>query len=73
VRPYAQGGPWRALRGKLCEVGGTLHGKRAVAMTLNGIWTRKECFKHGVHLLDGGLKHTNRLIVLHYVVQSTSQ
>jgi hypothetical protein len=26
-----------------------------------------------VHLLGGGLKHTNRLTVLHYVVKSTSR
>jgi len=73
VRSYAQGGTWRSLSGKLCEVCSALTSKRAVVMTLNGIWTRKKCFKHGVHLLGGGLKHTNRLTVLHYVVQSTSR
>ena len=43
VRPDAQGATWRSLSSKLCEVGRALNGKRAVVMTLNGIWTRKKC------------------------------
>ena len=40
-------------------------------MTLDSKWTRKKSFEHGVHLLMGGLKHTNGLIVSNYVVKST--
>jgi len=43
VHSYAQGGTWRSLSGKLCEVCSALTSKRAVVMTLNGIWTRKKC------------------------------
>jgi hypothetical protein len=51
VRPYAHGGAGRSLSGKLCEVCRTFIGKRAGVVTLDGSWTRKQYFEHGVHLL----------------------
>jgi hypothetical protein len=69
VRPDPHGGRWRTLSGKLFEVRSALNGKRAGAMTLDSKWTRKKGFEHGVHLLIGGLKHTNDLLVLNYVVK----
>jgi hypothetical protein len=61
------------LSGKLCEVRRALSGKEAGAMTLDSTWTRKKSVEHGVHLLRGGLKHTNGLIVSNYVVKATER
>jgi hypothetical protein len=71
VCPDPHSGRRRTLSGKLCEVRRALSGKEAGAMTLDSTWTRKKSFEHGVHLLMGGLKHTNDLIVSNYVVKST--
>ena len=73
VGSYTHSGTGRSLSGKLFEVGHALIGIWAGVMTLDGSWTRKKSFKHGVHLLIGELKHTNCLTVSNYVVKSRSR